>query len=341
MRITASIIILSISSYSHGQIPQIPIETYEYDTNYIVNYGHLLAVRVVSPRRIYDFRLKNRNTKDIIQYRPNLQNAVGLGLTYKWLAFDIVFNPKWNSKKNNKFGDTKEFNIKGTLYLKKYMLDVFLRRYKGMHISNPQDYLNPWDSLYPYRPDLVSTNFISTFSVPTNSAKYSPKTTFQVDGRMKKSAGSAIYQSTLHLSFLRADSSIVPLEYLNGITSQAQITSMNMVLFKQSLGYAYTFVYKKFYLTLSAFPGLALTMGSVISEVGKYKPININFSLDSKSGFGYNSRRWYTGIYFIYNYQNINLTENLSFNSNLGEWRMFIGYRIHAPYIIHSILDSD
>ena len=333
-------ILFSFGNLYGQKIPELPIETYHYDTTFIINYGNLMAVRLVSPRRIYDFRLKNRDTKDILEYRPNLQSAFGIGFTYKWLAFDIVFNPKWNRAKTEELGETKEFNIKGTLYLKRHMIDASFRRYKGMHIANPQAYLNPWNGLYPYRSDISNSNLFISYSIPSNYKKFSPKTSFQLDGRMKKSSGSVMYISTLHLSFIRADSSILPVEYESSFNPQAHITEMNTLLLKQSIGYAYTFIYKQFYLTLSAFPGVAITLASVQSDAGKYNPRKMNISFDSKSGLGYNSKKWYAGVYAIYNYQNIQLTDDLAFNNNLGEIRFFVGYRIKAPYLVHSLLDN-
>lgn len=331
-------ILFSFANLYSQKIPELPIETYEYDTNYINNYGNLLAVRLVSPRRTYDFRLKNRDTQDILVYRPNLQSAFGIGFTYKWLAFDIVFNPKWNRSKTEEKGETKEFNIKGTLYLKRHMLDVMFRTYKGMYIANPKAYLDPWDGTYPYRSDLNNSNFFIAYTIPFNYKKFSPKTSFQLDGRMKKSAGSLVSTSMLHLSFIRADSSILPVEYEYAFSPQADITEMNTAHLSQLFGYAYTFIYKKFYLTLSAMPGVSFTLASVQSDAGKYNPNYINFSFNSKSGLGYNSRRWYAGLYMIYNYQSMKLTDDLAFNVNLGEIRVFVGYRFKAPYIVHSIL---
>ena len=338
MRYSIFISIILISTRIYGQIPELPIQTYKYDTNYIKNYSNLLAVRLVSPRRTYDFGLKNRNTKDILQYRPNLQSAFGIGFTYRWVAFDITFNPKWNKSKTEKFGETSEFNVKGTLYLKKDLLDIMLRSYRGMHVSNPQDYLNPWDGTYPYRPDIHLVNFNISYTITSNYQKYSPKTTFLLDGRMLKSAGSVLFISSFNATTLKADSSIVPQEYEYAFDPEARITKMQLLLLQQAVGYAYTFIYKKYYLTLSAMPGVSLAFGTIHSDAGKYNPVSFNFMFESKNGIGYNSRRWYAGLYFIYKYQNIKLQEDLAFNSNLGEWRLFVGYRIHAPYIVNALI---
>ena len=338
-KITICLLLLVVGiPMGHAQIPDIPIPKYEYDTTYVVNFDNLLALRFVSPRRVYDFRLKNTDTNNFLGYRPNLQSAFGLGLTYRWLAFDVVFNPRWNKQKTEKLGVTKEFNVKASLYLKRDLIDLVYRRYQGLHISNPEDFLDPWDGIYPYRADIINQNLSVTYTVPFNYKKYALRTSFLVDGRLKKSAGSVVYSAAFHIVSMKADSSIVPVELANNYDEYAQISSYGFFLLQNTFGYAYTFIYRKFYLTLSATPGLSLNLGSVQSDAGKYSPVSATFMIGSRNGIGYNSRKWYAGFYVNYKYQSIRLQENLNLNSNLGEIRFFIGYRIHAPYVVNSII---
>ena len=321
-----------------GQVPDIPVPRFEYDSNYVTKFDNLLALRLVSPRRVYNFRLRNTATRESLNYRPNLHTAVGLGITYRWLAFDMVFTPKWNKKKIEKFGETREFNVKAALYLKRDIIEIGYRRYKGLHITNPGDYLNPWDGNFPYRPDIINQNLRINYSIPFNGKKYSLRTTLLVDGRLKKSSGSVMYTAGLNFQSMKADSSIVPMEYEDNFDEFAQINRYGFVMIQQSIGYAYTFIYRKFYLTLSALPGASYTFGKVNSEGGKYNPNSFNFMLLSMNGIGYNSRKWYAGVYFLYKNQSVRLRDNLSFNNNIGEFRFFVGYRIHAPYLLKSVL---
>lgn len=339
MRSRLLVIFIFLSCQIYGQGNKLPIKTYHYDTSYIDYFGNRLAVRLVSPRRIYDFRLKNRITERNITYRPNLQAAFGLGFSYSWISFDIVFNPKLNLRKTEEKGETKEFNIKGTLYLEKNMVDLIVRRYRGMHIANPDDLSENWDGTYPYRPDMTSGYYVISYTIPSNHTKYAPKTTFQMDGRMKKSAGSLMYLSSLQLWTMHADSSIVPPVYEKEVPSDARIIKSSMIMLQQSVGFAHTFVHKRFYLSLSAMPGISLAFGKVNDSTGSYNPLSLNFLFDSKSGIGYNSRKWFTGIYFIYRNQNMKLSDDLAYNSNLGELKLMIGYRFHAPYMVRSIVD--
>lgn len=337
-RLILSLSFFTVMNLSFGQIPDLPLPKFEYDSNYVIKYDNLLAIRFVSPRRVYDFRLKNTDTNAHLGYRPNLQTAFGLGLTYRWLAFDVVFNPKLNKKKTEKFGSTSEFNVKAMLYLKRDIVELFYRRYKGMHISNPDDYLDPWDETFPYREDVINQNLSLNYVVGLNGKKYSLRTTFLVDGRLKKSSGAVLLVSGLNFQTMKADSSIVPVEYEYNFDEFARINRYGFTMLQQTIGYAYTFVYRKFYFTLSALPGASYAFGKVESEGGNYRANSLNMMFQSNNGIGFNSRRWYAGLYFIYKYQGMRIRDNLALNNNLGEFRFFVGYRIHAPYILSSVI---
>lgn len=336
--ILISLILSSFGFEVSSQIPDIPIPKFEYDSNYVIKYDNLLALRLVSPRRVYDFRLRNTASRRFLAYRPNLQNAFGLGLSYKWLAFDATFNPKWNNKKNEKLGETKEFNLKAMLYLERDIVELFYRRYTGLHISNPDDYLDPWDGTYTYRPDIINQNLSLMYSIPFNGKKYSLRTTFLLDGRQKKSSGSVMYTGGINIQSMAADSSIVPVEYHDNFDAFARINRYGVVMLQNSIGYSYTFIYRKFYLTLSAMPGINYVFGKVYSEGGNYNTSSFNFLLLSRSGFGYNGRRWYAGLYFIYQNQSAELRKGLALNNNMGEIRFFVGYRLQAPNFLRSVI---
>lgn len=337
-QILVFIALFMLAASSRAQIPDIPLPKFHYDTNYVVSYDNLLALRLVSPRRVYDFRLKNTDTDQYLGYSPNLQTAFGIGMSYRWLAFDVTFNPKWNKSKTEERGETKEFNIKGTIYLKRDIVEFFYRRYKGLHVSNPDDYLDPWDGQYPYRSDMINQNLSLEYSIPFNSDKYSLRTTFLLDGRLKQSSGTFMSTSGLNIQTMKADSSIVPQEYDYNFDDYGRISRYGFVMLQQSFGYTYTFIYRKFYLTISALPGISFAIGNVQSEAGRYWANSLNFMFLSRNGIGYNSRRWYVGMYAIYKYQSIEFQENLRLNNNLGEIRLAIGFRIHAPYLVNSVV---
>ena len=338
-RLGLTLLLMTVWALSFSQKIRIP--KFYYDTAYIVNYNDNLAVRLISPHRLYNFSIRNILNGEKYTYRPNVHTGFGIGFTYKWLALDMSFSPDFTSRNKDKFGHTNEFNLSAGVYLERSVIDFQFRRYKGMYISNPQNYIPNWDNSMPrpQRPDLLSVAVGLNYTLPFNWKRYSLRTTMILDGMLKRSSGSIMSISSLYYYHSTADSSMLPADYQYAFPDEAKITNMNFLLLSQAMGYAYTFVVKKFYFTLSAFPAISINMGKVKSEVGDYGVEPFSFKFMSREGIGYNSDRWYAGLFFIYDINNIRFENNLSFANNVGGWKIFVGYRIKPPKVMQRYID--
>ena len=321
------------------KVPLPTVETYEYDTSYIESFNSKFALRFVIPRRIENFSIKDTRSNKKYNYSSNEHYGVGIGFTYRWLAVDMTINPDFTQRDVTRYGNTKEFNLKGSAYLKRNLLDVYLRSYKGYYISNPSDIFFFFfsEQPYPQRQNIRTLGWGINYTIPFNWKKYSPKVTFVLDGKLKKSAGSFMAISSAYFYHLRADSSITD----NLFAPEGQIHAANMALLSGLFGYAYTFVYKDFYATLSAFPGLTLPIGTVYSTAGSEHPrFTANFKLMLRGGIGYNSDRWYTGIYVIFDVNQVQLPDNILLGNGIGEIRFFIAYRLKPPKVVDKVMDK-
>lgn len=325
-----------------GQVLKVPVpsvETYEYDTNYIESYNSKFALRFVIPRRLENFSIKNTRTNQKYNYSSNEHYGVGLGFTYKWLAVDMTINPDFTQRDIKRYGNTKEFNLKGSAYLKRTLLDGYLRSYKGYYVNNPTDNFPGWNvgEPYPQRQDIKTLGWGFNYTIPFNWDRYSPKVTFILDGKLKKSAGSFMAIASTYFYHLRADSSITDISF----PPEGHIREANLALLSGLFGYAYTFVYKDFYATLSAFPGLTLPLGAVFSEAGGENPnFTANFKFMTRSGLGYNSANWYTGIYLILDTNQIKMPDNILLTNSLGEIRFFVAYRLKPPKVVDKVMNK-
>lgn len=320
-------------------LPLPQIETYEYDTNYIESFNSELALRYVMPRRLEQFSIRDAISGDKYIYNSNEHIGIGLGFTYKWLAVDMTINPGFTQRNTDIYGNTKEFNLKGSAYLKKTVIDGFLRSYQGYYVANTEDNSPDWQPglPYPHRGDISTVGWGFNYTIPFNWDKYSPKVTFVLDGRLKKSAGSFMAISSLYFYHLRADSSIVD----DSFKLDARIHKINLALLGQLFGYSYTFVYKDFYATAGLFPGITFPIGTVFSENGGANPsFTANFKVMVRGGIGYNIKKWYAGVYMILDNNQTKLPANLVLGNTLGEFRFFIGYRIPAPKLVDDVINK-
>ena len=332
--------IIVLSSYGQGiKVPLPTVETYAYDTNYIESYNSKLALRFVIPRRLENFSIRDTRSGQKYSYSSNEHYGVGLGFTYKWLAVDMTINPDFTQRDVVKYGNTREFNLKGSAYLKRTLLDGYLRFYDGYYVSNPSDNFSEWTPRdpYPQRQDMTTIGWGFNYTIPFNWEKYTPKVTFVLDGKLKKSAGSFMTIASAYFYHLRADSSITD----SSFSPEGRIYEANLALLSGLFGYSYTFVIKDFYATLSAFPGLTLPVGAVFSEAGGENPnFTANFKFMTRSGLGYNSTNWYTGIYFVLDTNMVKLPDNILFSNGIGEIRFFVAYRIKPPKVVDKVLDK-
>lgn len=321
------------------KVPVPAVETYEYDTNYIQSYNSKFALRFVVPRRLESFTIKQTQSNQKYNYSSNEHYGFGIGFTYRSLAVDMTINPDFTQRDINRYGNTKEFNLKGSLYLKRTLLDGYLRSYGGYYVSNPTDFDPLWESglPYPQRQDIKTLGWGFNYTIPFNWDKYSPKVTFVLDGKLKKSAGSFMAISSMYFYHLNADSSIVN----NTFPVEGQIHKTNLLLLSELFGYAYTFVYKDFYASLSAFPGLTIPLGKVYTGNGAENPqFTANFKFMTRSGLGYNSDNWYAGIYFILDTNQVKLHNNILLTNSLGEYRIFVAYRLKPPKVVDKVMDK-
>lgn len=315
------------------------VETYVYDSNYIESFNSKLALRFVVPKRVEQFSIRDATSGQKYRYSANEHIGIGIGFTYKWLAVDMTINPGFTQRDTEIYGDTKEFNLKGSAYLKRTLIDGYIRRYQGYYVSNPEDHLPNWQPgmPYPQRGDISTIGWGFNYTIPLNWDRYSPKVTFVLDGRLKKSAGSFMAISSLYFYHLTADSSIVD----NTLVPEAQIHKMNLAQIGQLFGYSYTLVYKDFYATAGLFPGITFPIGTVFSEEGGASPtLTANFKIMARGGIGYNIEKWYAGAYLILDNNQTKLPANLILGNTLAEFRFFVGYRIPAPKLVDKVMDK-
>lgn len=338
-RAVVLLIFLLFSAYVHGQKIRIP--KFHYDTAYIVDYDQSLAIRLVSPQRFFSVAIRNNETGDKYTYRPNLRFGFGVGFSYRWLAMDVTFSPKGTGRDNDKFGETSQFNLNASAYLARNAIAMKIRHYEGAYITNPQDYLPNWENSQPrpQRPDFKTTTLSFKYVIPFNWKKYSLRTTMLLDGSLKKSSGSVMTFSNFYYLNVKADSTLLPSEYAGSFPDEASIRKMNIFMLSQSIGYSYTFVVKRFYFTISAYPSISFNLGDIESEAGTYGPNFVSFKLISVNGIGFNSRRWYSGLYFVFDNNFVSLPHDLRLTNNVGEWRIFVGYRIKAPKVLEKYID--
>lgn len=297
-----------------------------HDTTYIKNYADNFALKLVAVNKFNYFQFRDRNKESKLIYRPEYGVNLGIGMAYKWFSMDVTFNV--GLRENRNIENKEAFDIQARAYTSKRLIEAYIQYYYGYELTRAtavgQDLLG--DTYL--RGDIRTISFGLQYLFAFNYDKFSLNAPFVLNEKQRKSAGSAIFGSSLVLFTMNADSSIVPSGMKPYFDEKLHIVDMGLISFGVNFGYMYTFVWKKhIFLTLGFIPGLNFNLGDTKAQEREVINWSISYRLKTMNAIGYNSKRFFGGIQFVGDVNNVDLNNKLSTQFSNGSMKFFIGYR--------------
>ena len=296
------------------------------DTSFIGNYSNELAIKLQTLGKYNYFLLNDRSTKSSLKYIPVRDLRIGVGLAYKYFAFDI--NVGLGLERNSIISDYRSFDFRARLYSSKQYMNAFLQYYQGYRISDINNQRIAADDPQSTRNDIRTIHLGLQYLYALNYTQFSLKAPFVFNELQKKSAGSFLFGVNFNMFIVDGDSSMIPLTLQPEYNDVLQIRDMNNLSIGASLGYMYTYVFKEnYFLTVSLIPGLVFNNGDYSVTQRESIPQQLNGRLKSMNSIGYNSRRFFTGITFEVEGYWIKLAKQQRVETSHGSGSLFVGYR--------------
>jgi len=297
-----------------------------HDTTYISNYGNKVAVKLVAVNKYNYFRIRDRINNTRLHYRPVRDVSLGVGVSYKWFALDITF--ALGLQNNSEFENTRSFDFQGSMYSSKQFISGTIQYYQAYKMANYSGVSEPINESSERREDIRTINFGLQYMYAFNYTKFSFKAPFVFNEVQRKSAGSPILGASFNMFVMDADSSIVPPEAYASFDPLLHMRDLNLLSLSVSLGYMYTFVYKRhFFLTLSIIPGLNINGGDFFTDARNYMSPAFNFKINTMNAIGYNSKKYFVGFNLLADSFYSRLGKKLSVEIGHGKFSFFVGYR--------------
>lgn len=227
----------------------------------------------------------------IILY-PNSPNHLRLKASYDFISLGVQFAPSvlpGNGDENER-GVTETFQFGTTVITRHWYADISYKKVKGFYLENTADYRS-WmkGDAYIQFPDLYHRGF-SLSSRFIENPKLSLRSLVSQTERQFKSAGS--FTPVLNFDYYIVD------DQSNASSTQKSKNIEAGI----GPGYTHTIVFdEKFYLSL----GMSTSAGYLSSRLttripeGNIRTNQNNFVIrwDGQTGVGYNSERFYSGLY--------------------------------------------
>lgn len=312
------------------------------DTNYVKTFSKVFTIGLPVSSKNLRINFADQVSKNTLQYYPSAVYSPGLFINTSLFGFSIMpsflgIHPGSAKTGRSNFNDY-QFNI----YAKRFVWDMSLQVYSGFYLNNTRSY-PAYDHLDGYykRSDLsaISGNFNIYYIF--NNKKFSFRAPFSFTQSQIKSAGSFLIGTYLSDFGFTAKSSVIDSSLYKSFPSFPSMKSGNSFSTGISLGYAYTFVHKRFYVSSALVPGLGanhidLERGdSTIFSGGQDISVKLKFTF----GIGYTSAKWFFGCMFMSdNYYSSSKSTPIQINYQINRLRFFVGRRFNARKLEKRIL---
>ena len=293
-----------------------------HDTTYIKSYADKFGLKLVAVNKYNYFTLIDKNTNNRLRYRPELGINLGLGIAYKWFAFDLVFN--FGIRENQYFTNEDFFDFQGKIFSSKQYIEATLQYYYGYQTDNMSEISED----AKVRKDIRTINYGLQYLHAFNYDKFSIKAPFILNDHQRKSAGSVIGGFGFSLNIMDADSSVIPQELSNDFSEKLHLRDLNTINLTANAGYMYSFVYKEhFFLTLGLIPGLTISYGDYWTHERQRLKLNLSYNIKTMNAIGYNGEKIYGGFQLVSDALYIKIDKKNYTQTSHGKLSLFIGYR--------------
>lgn len=299
---------------------QIPLvkEPKPLDSNYVESLPDLWSFRLYGIIKSQSNAIRSTETNQLVKYFPNNLFSLGVGISYKFFLLDIGFNIKTSTNYTS-----ERFDIQGSIFGAKYVIDFALQRYIGYDLVDPQ----PGE--FAFREDLGVWDFGISYIYAFTKDRLSIKSAMNGSEIQKKSGGAFAVGGFFSTYHLKADSSIIPPQRSSGFNTYAEIEQIDLVNFGIGAGYAANIVLPgNFFLFAAAMPGIGWNIGDVRAEQAYKTPngplvkTHFRISLNRATHKSYQILS-YTGDFYFSNLGHENVLRY-----NIGKLKFVYGFRL-------------
>ncbi len=296
-----------------------------YEEGWIEKMNGIIAADISFNNSYETFRVETSSNKTILY--PNTPNNLRLKLHYEFISLGIQFAPDFlpGNGDNDSKGETTAFQLNAALVFKNWFSNITYSKVQGYYLKNTDDYIN-WTKgdAYIQFPDL-NYEGVSISSGYIHNSKFSLRSLTTQTERQLKSAGS--FMPVFNFEYYR----------INDKSNSVNTQKSKNIEFHIGPGYAHTFVLKeKIYASIGmlASIGYLNTKLTTRTEGGNLVTNQNNLLLraDCKIGMGYNSSKFYTGIFTTLSDTWFKQENTTARNTETNVfYHIFFGMRFNAP----------
>jgi hypothetical protein len=294
---------------------------------YIKQFPDKFFIWPLLKKREISFSLNSRDDKGKkLNYKPNTSFSAGIGFYIFEVATEITFAVPIDERSKAAYGASNARDFQINSLGKSWGVDIYSQKYSGFYVPNPAPSPNLPDPFIK-RSDIELNNTGINLRYVFNKNKFSLRSAYNYSERQIKSAGSFLMSGTLNTFRLEADSSVLSQLYAPTISATSTFSDFRYTAFSVAPGYAYSLIYKSFFLngTFSIGPAHYWISYTAPDQSTQYN-ITLNTFADVRIAIGYNSDRFFGGMSLVAQSRDIRFDE-IHFANGTTAFKLVLGYR--------------
>jgi hypothetical protein len=279
-----------------------------------------------------NFVFQNLNLKiegahgDIVTFEPGNTGAVGIAISYKWLAVSFYYGI-YNETNGELEAKTTYQDIRLNFSKRRMGLDVNFQWYNGFSITEfPK--LENGETVTDIQPDLELFSYGFNYYYSLNK-EFSVQSIYKYNELQLKSRGSIIIGLNHNYSKLSFTKNIFPDDIVSGLGNEIENNDGVFIALIPTIGYQYNYIHNKFHIS----PGFSIGFGLQYQEYesvskGVFKGVNTGLRYNFDVPIGYNGNKCYFGLLGRYDNSIFFLEKNIEIYYTLLTARIYFGIRI-------------
>ncbi|MFH1784437.1 MAG: DUF4421 family protein [bacterium] len=302
----------------------------DVDTDYIQQYSrNKLILSLLSSGRDLSLTIKKEGSTSVdINYLPNTKQHTGIGVSFLGLGGAVSWTGGDTQQDEAIYGKTKYIDYQLSYYGRKIGIDANFQQYSNFYLDKPDQFDASWQTTdpYPQRTDLHIRYYgLNTYYI-FSSEKFSFKAAFNQTERQKKKAGSFLLMGSVSYLDIKSDRSLIPASKEADFGDLSGFKGGNFLVIGLSPGYAYSFIFSKFYITPSIFVGPSFQQKRYDVATGDKTSESGGFKSNIRLAGGYNSDTFFAGITAVSDITSVKQGE-ITVESNTTIAKLFMGYK--------------
>ena len=279
--------------------------------------------------------IQNPDIPKNLIFKPNPQSMIGFGFSYSWLSLGVSFLLPSNDTEDRKYGKTRKIDFEAHYTMRRLMIDLTLKNYKGFYLSNPNKFISSWSNSdpYPQSPNLQTVSLAASIAYVFSPDRYSPNAAYTFTKAMRRSGGSWMLGGFFSINGVISDTSIVPgIIKKNGIDPKLDLRGVIFSNIGVSFGYSHLFtILKKNFISFTLLPGLSVQKvtqySSIDGSVNEFSTLALRNIL--RFSIGRNGDKYYWGLATYIESSTVKHQDSELF-LNSGHFEFFLGYRLDS-----------